>query len=144
LEYNFNWKSLSAVAGLTLLNFYFRLYPGAVKSAQVVDFLAALRRHIRGPLLVVWDGLPAHRSRLVRDYLASLDGWIQVEYLPPYAPELNPVEYIWAFWKQHELPNVCPKDFWSLGQEARRTLRRMRRRPRLISAFWKQASLWPE
>ena len=144
LEYNFNWKSLSAVAGLTLLNFYFRLYPGAVKSPQVVDFLAALRRHIRGPLLVVWDGLPAHRSRLVRDYLASLDGWIQVEYLPPYAPELNPVEYIWAYWKQHELPNVCPKDFWSLGTEARRTLRRMRRRPRLIAAFWKQASLWPE
>ncbi len=74
------------------------------------------------PLLVAWDGLPAHRSRLVRDYLANLDGWIQVEYLPPYAPELNPVEYIWAYWKQHELLNVCPKDFWSLGQEARRTL----------------------
>ena len=144
MEYNFNWKSLSAVAGLTLLNFYFRLYPGAVKSQQVVEFLAALRRHIRGPLLVVWDGLPAHRSRLVRDYLASLDDWIHVAYLPPYAPELNPVEYIWAYWKQHELPNVCPKDFWSLGQEARRTLGRMRRRPRLITAFWKQASLWPE
>ena len=144
MEYNFNWKSLSAVAGLTLLNFYFRLYPGAVKSEQVVDFLVALRRQIRRPLLVVWDGLPAHRSRLVRDYLASLDGWIHVEYLPAYAPELNPVEFIWAYWKQHELPNVCPKDFWSLGQEARRTLHRMRRRPRLISAFWKQASLWPE
>ena len=144
LEYNFNWKSLSAVAGLTLLNFYFRLYPGAVKSQQVVDFLAALRRHISGPLLVVWDSLPAHRSRLVRDYLASLDGWIHVEYLPPYAPELNPVESLGAYGKQHERPNVCPKDFWGLGQEARRTLRRMRRRPRLIAAFWKQASLWPE
>ena len=144
LEYNFNWKSLSAVAGLTLLNFYFRLYPGAVKSEQVVDFLKALTRHIQQPLIVVWDGLPAHRSRLVRDYVASLDGWIQLQYLPPYAPELNPVEYIWAYWKQHELPNVCPKDFWTLGQEARRTLRRMRRRPRLIMAFWKQASLWPE
>ena len=83
LEYNFNWKSLSAVAGLTLLNFYFRLYPGAVKSEQMVDFLVALVRHIHQPLMVVWDGLPAHRSRLVRDYLASLDGWIQLEYLPP-------------------------------------------------------------
>lgn len=144
LEYNFNWKSLSAVAGLTLWNFYFRLYPGAVKSAQVVDFLEALRRHVHGPLLVVWDGLPAHRSRLVRDYLASLDGRIHVAYLPPYAPELNPVEYIWAYWKQHELPNVCPTDFWNLTEQARRTLRRMRRRPRLITAFWKQASLWPE
>ena len=144
LQYNFNWKSLSAVAGLTFLNFCFRLYPGSVKGEQVVDFLKALVRHIDGPLLVVWDGLPAHRSRVVRDYITDLDGWIHIEYLPPYAPELNPVEYIWAYWKQHELPNVCPKDFWSLDQEARRTLRRMRRRPRLIAAFWKQASLWPD
>ena len=110
----------------------------------MVDFLAALRRQISRPLLVVWDGLPAHRSPRVRDYLARLDGWIQVQYLPLYAPELNPVEYIWACWKQQELPNVCPKDFGSLGQQARRTLRRMRRPPRPISAFWKQASLWPE
>lgn len=144
LQYNFNWKSLSAVAGLTFLNFCFRLYPGSVKGEQVVDFLKALVRHIVGPLLVVWDGLPAHRSRMVRDYIADLDGWIHIESLPPYAPELNPVEYIWAYWKQHELPNVCPKDFWSLDREARRTLRRMRRRPRLIAAFWKQASLWPD
>jgi len=141
LEYNFNWKSLSAVAGLTFWNFYFRLYPGAVKSPQVIDFLQALVRHVASPLLLVWDGLPAHRSRLVRDFLQSLDGWIEWEYLPAYAPELNPVEYIWAYWKQHELPNVCPKDYWQLGEAARRTLRRMRRRPRIIRAFWKQAQL---
>ena len=144
LQYNFNWKSLSAVAGLTFLNFYFRLYPGSVKGEQVVDFLKALVQHIGGPLLVVCDGLPAHRSRVVRDYITDLDSWIHIEYLPPYAPELNPVEYIWAYWKQHELPNVCPKDYWSLDRKDRRTLRRIRRRPRLIAAFWKQASLWPE
>ncbi len=144
LQYNFNWKTLSAIAGLTFWSFYFRLYPGTVKSAQVVEFLEALVRHIQGPLMIVWDRLAAHRSGLVRDYLASLQGHIQIEYLPAYAPELNPVEYIWAYWKQHELPNVCPKDYWQLGAVARRTLRRMRRRPRLIAAFWKQASLWPE
>jgi transposase len=94
LEYNFNWKSLSAVAGLRALNFYFRLYAGSVKGPQVVEFLGALIRHIPSPLLVVWDGLPAHRSRLVRDYIDSLDGRIELANLPPYAPELNPVEYI--------------------------------------------------
>jgi transposase len=144
LEYNFNWKTLSAVAGLTAMNFYFRLYCGAVRSAQVVDFLAALVRHIGRPLMLVWDRLPAHRSAIVRDYIGSLKGRIHVEYVPPYAPELNPVEYIWAYWKQHALPNVCPKDYWQLSEAARRTLRRMRRRPRLITAFWKQASLWPD
>lgn len=131
-------------AGLTLWNFYFRLYAGSVKKAQVVDFLQALVRHLRRPLLLVWDRLPAHRSHLVQDYIASLEGWIHTAYLPPYAPELNPVEFIWAHWKQHELPNVCPQDYYQLSEAARRTLRRMRRRPPLITAFWQQASLWPQ
>jgi transposase len=141
LNYNFNWKSLSAVAGLTMWNFYFRIYAGSVKSPQVVEFLEALERHIHGPLLVVWDGLPAHRSRLVRDHIAGLAGRIHVKRLPGYAPELNPVEYIWSYWKQHELANVCPKDYWQLNDVARSALRRMRRRRRLIGAFWKQSSL---
>ncbi len=131
-------------AGLTLWNFYFRIYAGTVKKEQVVDFLEALVRHLHQPLLIVWDRLPGHRSRLVQDFIAGLQGWISTAYLPPYAPELNPVEYIWGYWKQHELPNVCPKDYWQLSEAARRTLRRMRRRPRLITAFWKQSSLWPE
>jgi transposase len=67
---------------------------------------------------------------------------LDVEYLPPYAPELNPVEYIWAHCKHHELPNVCAKNLWDLGEGARRSLRRMRRRPRLITALWKQVSLF--
>ena len=65
-----------------------------------------------------------------------------MEYLPPYAPELNPVEYIWAHCKHPELPNVCPKNLWDLSEGARRSLKRMRRRSRLITAFWKQASLF--
>jgi hypothetical protein len=46
LEFNCNWKTLSAVAGLTVRNFYSRLYPGSVKSSQVVEFLQALVRQI--------------------------------------------------------------------------------------------------
>ena len=98
-----------------------------------------------GPAVTDRVGSPARPSQpAVQDYIASLQGWISTAYLPPYAPELNPVEYIWGYWKQHELPNVCPKDYWQLSEAARRTLHRMRRRPRLITAFWKQSSLWPE
>ena len=87
------------------------------------------------PLLVVWDRLSGHRSRLVQDYIASLQGWIHREYLPPYAPELNPMGFIWAYWKHHELPTVCPKDYYQLSETARRTVRRQ---PRLITVFWQQ------
>lgn len=141
LQYNFNWDTLSAVAGITFYNFYFRLYKGSVKTAEVIDFLGALLRHVPGPLLIVWDRLSAHRSKRTRDFITGQGERLWVEYLPSYAPELNPVEYIWGYWKQHALPNVCPKDYWSLGDTARRTLKRMRRRPRLITAFWQQAEL---
>ena len=109
LEFNFNWDKLSVLAGLTLRNFYFRLYPGAIGELEVIDFLKALVRHIDGPLLIVWDRLPAHRSRLVREFIQLSEDHIATEYLPPYAPELNPVEYIWAYWKQHELPQRLPE-----------------------------------
>jgi len=141
LQFNFNWDKLSVSAGLTLRNFYFRLYPGAIGQTEVIDFLKALVRHIEKPLLIVWDRLPAHRSRLVREFIELSEGHIVTEYLPAYAPELNPVEYIWSYWKQHELPNVCPKDYGELSRRARRALRRMQRRPRLLTAFWKQSSL---
>jgi hypothetical protein len=65
------------------------------------------------------------------------------ERLPAYAPELNPVEYIWGYWKHHELPNFCPRDFAQLSHHARRALARMRRRPALVMAFWEQAELFP-
>jgi transposase len=129
------------MAGITIFNFYFRLYKGSVRSAEVVEFLKALLRHIPGPLWIVWDRLSAHRSRVTRDFIADQAERLRVEYLPGYAPELNPVEYIWSYWKQHALSNVCPKDYWSLDYTARKTLKRMRRRPRLITAFWKQAEL---
>jgi transposase len=142
LQFHFNWNKLSAIAGITWWNFYFRLFPGSIKAPQVVVFLKHLLRHIPGKLLVIWDGLPSHRSRLVRDFVAAQEGRLQLERLPAYAPELNPVEYIWGYWKQHELPNFCPKDFSQLSYEARCALRRMRRRPTLVESFWKQAELF--
>ena len=65
LQYHFNWKTLSAMAGVTWWNFYFRLFPCAIRSRQIVEFLSHLLRHIPGKLLIVWDGLPGHRSRAV-------------------------------------------------------------------------------
>lgn len=108
----------------------------------MIHFLSHLLRQVPGPLLVIWDGLAAHRSRRVKQFVAEQDGRLTLERLPAYAPELNPVEALWAYWKQHELPNFCAQDFAHLSHHARRALRRMRRRPTLVRAFWKQAELF--
>jgi transposase len=141
LQYCFNWHQLSVIAGVTFYRFYFRLFPGTIKGPQVIEFLRALRRQIKRKLLVIWDGLSAHRSRLVRAYLEQLDGAIQIEPLPGYAPELNPTEYIWGYLKQHELANLCAANLHELSGFARNRLKSMQRRPTLVAAFWKQAEL---
>jgi transposase len=141
LQYCFNWHQLSAIAGITFYRFYFRLFPGAIKGPQVIEFLRALKAHIKHKLLVIWDGLSAHRSRLVGSYLEALNGAIQVEPLPGYAPELNPTEYVWGYLKQHELANFCPANLYELSSFARNRLKSMQRRPTLVTAFWRQAEL---
>ena len=78
----------------------------------------------------------------MRDFVAAQQGRLTLEGLPGYAPELNPVEHIWGYLKHHEIPNLCPRELWELSAAARAALRRMRRRPTLVRAFWKQAGLF--
>lgn len=141
LQYHFNWKQLSVIAGITIYRFYFRLIPGTIKGLQLSEFLAALHKTIGRRLLVIGDGLAAHRSRSVRAYVESRRGAIQLERLPAYAPELNPVEYIWGYLKQHALANFCAHDLAQLSDVARQKLRSLQRRATLVTAFWKQAEL---
>lgn len=144
LHETFNWKSLSIIGGITLWSFFFRIHAGSIKSAQVVEFLKALHRHVKGArLLIIWDGAPIHRSQVVGEFLASTLGSMAVERLPAYAPELNPVEYMWAHLKQHEIGNLIVREAWQLSLQATSALRRMRRRPRIRRACFAQAELWP-
>jgi len=143
IQETFGWKSVSVIAGLTLWNFYFQIHPGSIKSDQVVEFLKTLLRHLRSPLLILWDGAAIHRSKVVRDFVATTKGQLAIESLPAYAPELNPVEFLWAHLKQHEIGNLIVRHAWELNMEATAALRRMKRRPRIILACFAQADLWP-
>lgn len=89
----------------------------------------------------MWDGAATHRSRLVRHWLDAQDGHIAVAAPPPYAPELNPVEAIWAYLKSQEIANLCATTITEVSDFARRRLKSMQRCPRLIRAFWPQAEL---
>jgi transposase len=141
IQQSFTWKQMSAIAGLSWWRFYFRFFDGAINSKQIIEFLAALMKHIGKSLLIIWDGVGPHRSRLVKNWIEEQDGRIAMAFLPPYAPELNPVEAIWAYLKSHEIANLCPTRLAEVSDFARRRLKSMQRRPKLIRAFWQQAEL---
>jgi transposase len=142
IHFHFNWTHISVIAGLSRTNCLFRLHEGSIKKEQHVEVLKALRAHLKQPLLIIWDGLKAHRSKLVGEYLNSTDGDVQMAFLPPYSPDLNPVEYLWAWLKRHALANFCPANLNDLHITARAKLRSAQRRPSIIAACWAQAELW--
>jgi transposase len=150
LRQPFNWKRLSSIGMIAYrpltgqARVLFSLGPGNVASDWVMRGVCSLRRHVRGPVILLWDGLPAHRSTITRRYLEQQRHWLRVERLPAYAPELNPVEAMWANLSARELANLCPETLGELAIHVHRGVRRIRRRPDLAHAFLKHSGLFPE
>jgi transposase len=115
LTHPFNWKRLSvaAVVGFAPRGddawLVFGTRPGSYDEGSLVEFLGELHQHLGGDkVTLIWDGLPSHRSRLMKAYVSSQRHWLVVERLPAYAPDLNPVELVWGNLKGTELANFCP------------------------------------
>jgi transposase len=132
---------LSVISGVTPDGqLVLQSYPRAIRSAEVVRFLRQLQRHVVGPLIVIWDGAPIHRNRVVQAFLASLPtGWLQVVQLPGYAPELNPNEGVWDTLKVKELANVACADLPELRQALQQATRRLRGHPEVIRGYFREA-----
>ena len=141
IRHRFSWPKLSAISGVTLdQRLFLRLVRGVIDSEQVIEFLRVLLRHVRGPMIVIWDNIATHRSRRVREWLAEHPR-ILVEPLPAYAPELNGDEGVWQYLKHCVVANYCPEDLDELEYEIQKGVRRMRRDPELLLSFITRTNL---
>jgi transposase len=138
---------VSVVAALTLspvacwLGLYFRTYPlGYVSNVEAAGFLRELLRHLRGKVIVVWDRGTMHKGPPIRELLRRFPR-LTIEYLPPYAPDLNPVESLWSQLKYAELANYAPGDVWELDGVAQEHLGRIGGERRRLKGFWDHCQL---
>ena len=140
-----SWRRTSAIGALTYTRsgkarILLRFVRKEVRTQHVIQFLRHLLRHIKGRVVVLWDGLAAHWAGLVRDFVAS-QSRIKLVRLPAYAPELNPVEGLWAWSKGTLLANVCEEGLEPLKRRVRRGIRVARRRSALLWGFLDKAGL---
>lgn len=89
------------------IGLYFQLFDHNITASDVAKFVKQLHRQLGRRMILVWDRWSVHRSAARQ--LARYD-WLQVEYLPAYAPELNPVEAVWNHTKYGDLANLIPAD----------------------------------
>jgi transposase len=109
---------------------------------ETVEFLEHLGRQIKGPVLAVWDRSPIHRRANVTEFVAAVGAdSLRLEPLPTYAPDLNPVEWLWRHLKKVEMRNLTCLDLEELHQEFHLALGRIRGKPRLFPSFFKGAGL---
>ncbi len=134
------YKHLSAIGALSIspgrrrLRFVWQLHRESIKQPQAIDFLRQLLRHFRGPIVLVWDRLSVHRGARIREFVARHPR-LHLEYLPPYAPELNPLEYGWGWLKTNPLANRCAGDLDELTSMAEDAKHHIAHNQRLLAGF---------
>jgi transposase len=138
---------VSAIAALSVgplrrrLGLYWRTDPARyIDAAAVVAFLRTLLRHLRGKVVVIWDGGSNHKGPLIRRFLAR-NRRLHVERLPGYAPELNPVEMIWSHLKHGLMANFVPRHVGHLDRVVRGHLAGVGESPALIRSLWAGSKL---
>jgi len=135
---------LSVIAGLSLsarrrrIGLYFAVHEKNVKAQEAEAFLRQLQRSLGKKLIVVMDRWAVHRK--VARMLAG-DERFRIEWLPPYAPDLNPVEHVWNHTKYGDLANYVPDDLLDLELELECSIDQTRKRPELLRSFFHAAEL---
>lgn len=144
-------KKVSAIGALTVsptakqLGFYFdTAVDGFFDATLVIAFLGNLLKHLRGKVVVLWDGGSNHKGPAMREFL-QLNPRLRLERLPAYAPDLNPVEVVWSWLKWGRLANFVPDDLSELDDWTIEYLVELKHNQKLLRALWERSDLpFPE
>lgn len=137
---------LSVIGALTLapqhcrIGMYWDLHPGNVHGPDVIGFVKQLHDHLRRDLILVWDRYKVHQAA-ARQLHDLRSGWLRVEWLPPYSPDLNPVEAIWNHTKCVDLADFIPDDLATLQTTVTESFQHERANVPLKRSFFDFAGL---
>jgi transposase len=135
-------QSISAASAVNAKGgFWFTTYAGALNGELFVTLLRKMMRGRRKPLHLVLDGLPAHKTRTVRNYVEELKGKLTLHFLPGYAPDLNPDELVWSYTKRTGVARRPLQAGEKLADRVNAQLEEIARKPKLIRSFFGHPSV---
>jgi putative transposase len=132
-----NWDKISSISAVGVspkrkrLALYIKFHFNKnIRSAQLVNFLRYLLRHVQKPIFILWDRSRVHKSKLVQRFLAQ-HSRIYTHYFPGYAPELNPDEFVWTQLKK-AISNGVPNNLLQLRRLLNKPLRKLQHSQKLL------------
>jgi transposase len=135
-------QSISAASAVNSKGaFWFATYKGGLTGELFVDLLRQLMYRRKKPLHLIVDGLPAHKKAVVKEYVQSLAGKLQLHFLPGYAPDLNPDELVWSHAKRTGVARTPLKAGKSMQQRVDEQLEAIKQNPALVRASFKHPSV---
>jgi transposase len=135
-------QSISAASAVNSKGgFWFRTYEGALNSELFVELLEGMMKYRRKPLHLVLDSLPAHKTALVKKYVASTNGRLTLHFLPGYAPDLNPDELVWSHVKRTGTARRPLQKGEKLREKIEAQLANLKGMPNLVRSFFKAPSV---
>jgi transposase len=142
LRHRFGWKKASIAAALgdrpdtSAARLCFHLQQPSSNTDSLIAVLEQLAGFYPGhKVVLLWDGLSSHWSTRMRAWLDSQRAWLTTERLPAYAPELNPVEYLWANLKDVELANLPTTTLAEVADAATQGIQRVCKCEDLVVGF---------
>ena len=115
----------------------FSTYAGKFESAIFINFCKRLMHDTRGSVFLIVDGHPVHRSKAVKDFVASTQGRLRLFQFPAYSPELNPDEWVWKNVKADRIGRAgIGHAKGDLRCKAVAAMRRLQKLPYLIRGFF--------
>ncbi len=135
----FGVNLISAVTAKGKLRF--AAYDGNLNGQVFIDFCRRLLHDATGPVFLILDGHPVHRSKAVKQFAASANGRLRLFFLPGYAPELNPDEWVWKNIKHDRVGRAGVSSPEDLKAKALAALHRLQKLPHLVQSFFRDPNL---
>jgi len=130
-------QSLNVISAVNARGqFWAATYSGKLNAEAFVAFLGNFMKGRTGPVFLVVDGHPAHKANRVKEYVRGLQGRLELHFLPPYAPDLNPDEFVWSHMKQNGVSKKPLKQNESLQQRIEQDLTAIKRNRKLVQSFF--------
>jgi len=135
-------QSVNAISAVTVRgDFWYEIYPERLNGLRFVDLLTHFMRGRKSPVFLIVDGHPAHTANVVAQYVQRLAGRLELHFLPGYAPELNPDEFVWNHLKRQGVSKTPLRRDESLRSRVQSDLATIQSRPALIRSFFHAPSV---